>query len=113
MLYCPVVSLHRTAQELGFMRYLHGPVEAAMRRFKKGAFAFDDLSVADPLNHPLGIEEKNLHVIVQRFDALATVEQIEPVRARYPGARWHEYAGTHVVPAGAADFRRHILALLV
>lgn len=111
VLYCPVVSLHRTAQELGFMRWLHAPVSAAMRRWK-GEFALDDLAVADPLNHPLGIEARDLHVIVQRFDALATVAQIEPIRERYPAANWHEYDGTHVVPAGAADFRRRILSLL-
>ncbi len=74
----------------------------------KPDFDFEDLKQADPLNHDLGIEERNLHVIVQKYDALAPVYQVEAIRTKYPGLHWHEFGGTHIYPAGLLRFQKVI-----
>jgi acetyl esterase/lipase len=111
VLYCPVTSLHVTSTELGFMRYLHEPVAKTMRRWK-GDFALDDLAVADPLRYDLQVPQRDMHVIVQRYDALAPVSQIEAIRRKYPAVGWYEYGGTHIYPAGARHFQSVIGKLL-
>lgn len=111
VLYCPVTSLRQTAAELGLMRYFHEPVARAMRKLK-GEFFLDDLAIADPLRYDLQIAPRNLHVIVQRYDALAPVRQIEAIRSKYGEAGWYEYGGTHIVPAGASEFQAVIRRLL-
>jgi predicted esterase len=105
--YAPVVSLYKTAKELGLMRVLHKPVTSALARFM-GEYPFDDLQLTEPLRYPLRIAQEDLHVIVQRYDALATEAQIEPIREAYPRASWDVYDGTHVVPAGIGEFQRKI-----
>jgi pimeloyl-ACP methyl ester carboxylesterase len=107
LLYCPAVSMHASATELGLMGALHAPVRRLLAR-TGSRFSFDDLRVTEPLGYPLGIAPRDLHVVVQRHDALAPVRQVEAIRARYPDVRWYELGGTHLYPAQRA--RLHAIA---
>jgi predicted esterase len=111
ILYCPVTSLHNTAGELGLMKVLQAPVTRLIQAFKPD-FDFEDLKQADPLRYPLGIQQEDLHVIVQKYDALAPVHQIESIRSKYPKVAWHEFGGTHIYPAGMPRFQKVIADVL-
>ena len=107
ILYCPVASLHQTAQELGMMRAMQ-PVLRRWQRAPMARLHLDDMRHASPLDYTLAIQPQNLHVIAQRNDALATLRQVSAIRAKYPQCGWHEFDGTHVVPFGLRQFQRTI-----
>jgi hypothetical protein len=107
ILYCPVTSLHTTARELGLMRHLSAPLAGVLKTLKQ-EFSLEDLQVADPLNYDFKLPERDVHVIVQRYDALAPVSQVERIRTKHPGVRWHEFEGTHILPHGWGRFQRII-----
>ncbi len=111
ILYCPVTSLHQTAKTLGLMGALIGPVSSLMKN-QAGKFELDELQIADPLRYDLRIDPANLHVIAQRYDALTPLAQVSTIREKYPQSGWYEYNGTHVYPAGKAEFQRVIRRLL-
>jgi len=99
LVYCPAVSMYRSATELGLMETLHPPVKRLLAR-TGSEFSFDALQVTEPLGYPLRIKERDLHVVVQRHDALAPPSQVAAIRERYPSVPWHELRGTHLWPAG-------------
>lgn len=105
ILYCPVTSLHASATELGLMGRIHRPMKRVFSRFD-ARFALDDLLVTEPLRLGLRVDPRDLHVIVQRHDALAPPEQVASIRRRYPEARWHELEGTHLYPDDLAAVHR-------
>ncbi len=107
LLYCPVTSMRVTARELGMMRVLAPLFDPVLRRVQ-GTTLDEVFALADPLALPLGIPEERLHVIVQRYDALSPVHQIRPIVEKYPGARWTELEGTHLLPLGRAMVRRAV-----
>jgi hypothetical protein len=111
LLYCPVTAMHVTARELGMMRVLAPLFDPVLRRMQ-GATLGELFAIADPLGLPLGIPEARLHVIVQRYDALSPVHQTRPILEKYPGARWTELDGTHLLPLGREVVRRSVRDLL-
>ncbi len=107
VLYCPVTSVHQTAQELGAMRWIVRPLIQATSRFN-GNFDLEALRITEPLRYDSRVPQERTHVIAQRHDALTPLHQLESIRRKYPNVRWHEFGGTHVVPAGLRAFPRII-----
>ncbi len=105
LLYAPVVSVARTARELGLMRRLH-PRTSRIGRWVHPSYDEALLAHADPLRYPLRVPEESVDVIAHRHDAMTPPHQLEPIRARYPRVGWHELDGTHVVPRGRAYLKR-------
>lgn len=103
ILYCPVADLASVSRGLGLMRHAHPQAEALLRT---RGISLDDLHVADPLASPSRVAEEHTHVIVQRHDALTPLQQVERIRTRRPGVRWHELDGTHLYPADLARLHR-------
>jgi predicted esterase len=107
VLYCPVASIPLTASHLGIMR----PLTPALRRTYGVLRRVDplaDLAVTEPLRYPMRTRPSDVHVIVQKHDALARVPHVEPIRERYPEVRWHVFDGAHLYPAGLRRFQRII-----
>lgn len=99
LVYCPAISMYKSATELGLMDTLHPPVKKLLAR-TGSQFSFDDLQLTEPLRYPLRMAERDLHVVVQRHDALAPPHQVNAIRERYPEVPWHELHGTHLLPSG-------------
>lgn len=110
--YAPMTNLHASVTELGLMRRLHGPVERLVRR-RNPHFDLRDLAITDPLAHPLRIPPRDLHVVVQRHDVMATPSQIAAIRRTHPDIGWHELPGTHVLPAGVDRLHALVRSLVL
>jgi pimeloyl-ACP methyl ester carboxylesterase len=110
ILYCPVVNLHAVANQLGF-GILGRPVNYATRRFLPHV-QIHRAAHADPLTYDIKVPESNIHVIAQRHDAFTPLDHVDGIRRKYPGVAFHEYNGTHLYPAGIAQFRKTIRGLV-
>ena len=105
LLYCPVISLRQTVEQLGLMPWMGDWVKAAMRR-TRGDFRLEDLDAVDPLRHTLKLDPARALLIAQTLDAMVDVSQVSLLRARYPSLPVLEAPGTHVWPAHLAAFHR-------
>ncbi|MFT3773964.1 MAG: alpha/beta fold hydrolase [Minicystis sp.] len=107
VLYCPVASIPVTASELGLMRHLTPALRRGFVALKRDD-PLADLAVTEPLRYPMRTRPSDVHVIVQKHDALAPVLQVEKIRETYPEVRWHAFDGAHLWPAGLRSFQRII-----
>lgn len=107
VLYCPVASIPVTASELGVMRRLTPALRRTLQMLDRDD-PLSDLAVTEPLRYPMRTRPHDVHVIVQKHDALAPVPQVEKIREVYPEVRWHAFDGAHLYPAGLRAFQRII-----
>lgn len=107
VLYCPVASIPVTASELGLMRRLTPPLRRTFQKYQRED-PIADLAVTEPLRYPMRTRPHDVHVIVQKHDALAPVPQVEQIRSVYPDVRWHAFDGAHLYPAGLKAFQQII-----
>lgn len=109
--YAPMTNLYASVTELGIMDRLHGPVERTMRK-RNPHFDLRDLAITDPMAYPLRIDERALHVVVQRHDVMARPSQIAAIRRAHPAVGWYELPGTHVFPAGLGQLHGIVRSLV-
>jgi pimeloyl-ACP methyl ester carboxylesterase len=105
LLYCPAVDIYRTAAELGVMRPLAERVYGTLAKWQGGSREPLE-ALASPTRLPLPIAEEDLHLVLQRFDAISPRAQMEPLRTRYPRMPVTELPGTHLVPKGLDRLHR-------
>jgi predicted esterase len=109
VLYCPVVCLDRVSRELGAMRALHPHLMRAARALDLG-YRPELLQLSNPLRHPLAINEEQVDVVAQRYDALTPLSHVRLIREKYPRVGWHELDGAHVIPIGLSRVREIVRA---
>lgn len=109
VLYCPVVCVDRVSRELGLMRALHPHLMRAARVLDRG-YQPEILRLANPLRHPLAIDQEKVDVLAQRHDAMTPLSHVRLIREKYPRVGWHELDGAHVIPLGLSRVREVVRA---
>jgi hypothetical protein len=89
------------------MRHLGEPLRRGFKLFRRDD-PFRYLTMTEPLSYPMRTPARDVHVIVQKHDALTPVEHVEVIREAYPEVGWYVFEGTHLYPEGIEVFQRII-----